>query len=290
MIKDEDGLDMLEGLLNNTISGNLQDFYMIKSDYILQLTKEQQINMANSISGGNQNLSLTLQSLWNAGIRTEACTTRSSDNIPMIQVRIRDTEFIKQDLIQQIYNQGEFSYDGDYNYIDGDFMVRISGNNLYECINELENNSNEISKGNIFESMLRIDLYLARDTDDNIDDSSELKRKILAEESALANIRGHLQQLAERNNNKQNGKGSTNLLVKQGRISKFFSKIRARFARRPIIREVTPQNSDTIKKKKKSWELDPESKLNIQRNAAKIAGKHIDREKIEPQENLDDKE
>lgn len=134
MIKDEDGLDMLEGLLNNTISGNLQDFYMIKSDYILQLTKEQQINMANSISGGNQNLSLTLQSLWSAGIRTEACTTRSSDNIPMIQVRIRDTEFIKQDLIQQIYNQGEFSYDGDYNYIDGDFMVRISGNNLYECI------------------------------------------------------------------------------------------------------------------------------------------------------------
>lgn len=288
MIKDEDGLDMLEGLLNNTISGNLQDFYMIKSDYILQLPKEQQINMANSISGGKQDLSMALQNLWSKGIRTEACTTRSSDNTPMIQVRIKDTEFIQQDLIQQIYNQGEFSYDGDYNYIDGDFMVRISGDNLYECINGLKNDSSKTNKRNIFEGMISTDLYLARHPEDNIHNLSELKRKVLIEERTLANIKGHLQQLTERDNKQgKQHKNSTNLPVKQGRVSKFFSKIRAIFARKPTIREVPQQNNDTVEIKKKPWELEPMNKLNVQRNIAKIVKEHTRRKRIKPQKNYE---
>ena len=61
MMPNDTGLDILNGLLNNQVSGDLSDFYMIKSDYILQLPSEQQTNMANSISGGNQQLSLALQ-------------------------------------------------------------------------------------------------------------------------------------------------------------------------------------------------------------------------------------
>ncbi len=271
MLKNENGFNILEGLLNNTISGNLQDFYMIKSDYILQLPANQQINMANSISGGNEDLSIALQNLWSKGIRTEACTTRSSDNIPMIQVRIKDTEFIQQDIIQQIYNQGGFSYDGDYNYITGDFMLRISGDNLYECINGFENNSNKTSKENIFESMIRIDLFLAKYSGNKID-SSELRRKILIQERTLANIKGHLQQSTKQ------CQPSSNLPTKQGIFSKFFSQIRARFVKRPTVayENKQQQNNDTVEMKRKSWELEPSDKLSIQKNAAKIANKYTE--------------
>lgn len=60
MTPNDSGLDILDGLLNNQVSSNLSDFYMIKPDYILQLPPERQRNMANSISGGRQDLSLAL--------------------------------------------------------------------------------------------------------------------------------------------------------------------------------------------------------------------------------------
>lgn len=64
MTPNGNGLGILNGLLNNQVSSNLSDFYMIKPDYILQLPLEQQRNMANSISGGKQDLLLALQNLW----------------------------------------------------------------------------------------------------------------------------------------------------------------------------------------------------------------------------------
>lgn len=73
LIDDGNGFDILEGLLNDKVKGNLTDFYMIKPDYILALSKKQQKNMAESISGGDKELANSLQNLWEKGIKTEAC-------------------------------------------------------------------------------------------------------------------------------------------------------------------------------------------------------------------------
>ena len=94
-IPDGKGFDILEGLLNNQIIGNLSDFYMIKSDYILGLPPEQRKNMAESIADGRQDLLVVLPKLWDRGIRTEACTTKDYDNLPMIQMRIKRNEIYR---------------------------------------------------------------------------------------------------------------------------------------------------------------------------------------------------
>ena len=88
LIDDGNGFDILEGLLNDKVKGNLTDFYMIKPDYILALSKKQQKNMAESISGGDKELANSLQNLWEKGIKTEACSTKRSDDKPMFQLSI----------------------------------------------------------------------------------------------------------------------------------------------------------------------------------------------------------
>ena len=64
LIPNENGIDILEGLLNNHIQTNLSDFYLIKPDYILSLPPEEQKNLANSISNGKQDLSNILGNFY----------------------------------------------------------------------------------------------------------------------------------------------------------------------------------------------------------------------------------
>lgn len=153
-----DGYGVLENLLDGRIRGTLTDFYSIKPEFILSLSPEEQKNMADSISGGREDLSNALQSLWSNGVKTEACTTRDTDNTQMVQCKINSSEFEQQDIIQQLYNHEEITGNIKYDAVTKDFTVNLSGNNLYNyCISNLINVSDN-QKPNIFEGKLREDL------------------------------------------------------------------------------------------------------------------------------------
>lgn len=91
---------------------------------------------------------------------------------------------------------------------------------------------------------------------------------------------------------------SNNLPIKQSRFSKFFSQVRARFAKSKNTRisEHREQEGYSLQTKqgkaqvqeKKSWELEPEEKTRIQKETAKIAQKH--REQQEQQKQVQNQE
>ena len=71
-----------------------------------------------------------------------------------------------------------------------------------------------------------------------------------------------------------------NLPTKQNRFSKFFSQVRARFARNQN-QQSQPENNYSQHdkpKEKKSWELEPEERTRIQKETAEIAQKHREQE------------
>lgn len=91
---------------------------------------------------------------------------------------------------------------------------------------------------------------------------------------------------------------SNNLPIKQSRFSKFFSQVRARFAKSKNTRisEHREQEGYSLQTKqgkaqvqeKKSWKLEPEEKTRIQKETAKIAQKH--REQQEQQKQVQNQE
>lgn len=250
MLKDGNGIDILEGLLNNKICGDLSNFYMIKPDYILQLPNEQQINMANSIANGRKDLSAVLQNLWKRGIRTEACTTKNSDNIPMIQLNIKESEHEIQDMVQQIYEQDDIEGDYIYNYIEKAFKINLSGINLYEYLKEGKIPNSKIIKPNIFESAIKESLKNAEELykyyNENGMDTSELEREISNQKNILSSI------------GKEKGKWNEENKKKNESAMHFLRKI-----------------------EKKSWELESEEKEKIQEGQVKLANRQ---EKLKQQD------
>ena len=248
LVQDENGLDILESLLNNQVKGNLSDFYMIKPDYILQLPPEQQKKMADSISGGRQDLSVALQNLWSKGIRTEACTTKSSDNIPMLQLNIKENEIVNQDIVQQLYQQRDISGRAFYDYQARDFHINLEGNNLYNYLQGQDIPISQTDKNNLFEDAVKDSLQFAEEMyssySKNGMDTSELKQEIISE-------RRSLQEINSRNRTKQNQSQALNKSSKE----------------------------------KKSWELEPDEKARIQRESVEIAKKYREQQKQQPQKN-----
>lgn len=244
MTSSGNGLDILEGLLNNQVSSNLSDFYMIKPEYILQLPQEQQRNMADSISGGRQDLSLALQNLWSKGIRTEACTTKSSDNIPMLQLNIKENEVEKQDIIQQLYEQGDIRGNAFYNNEAKDFKVSLEGNNLYNYLQDGNIPLPQTEKANIFEASIKDSLQFLEEMyasySQNGIDTTEVRKEIISTRKSLQEISNRI----EYSNTSQ--------------------------------KNLQP-------KEKKSWELEPEEKGRIQKEAAQIAEKYMEQEEQQKQ-------
>lgn len=205
LIKDGDGFEILEGLLNKEIKGNMTDFYCIKPDYILNLSKEQQSNIANSISGGNRELSSSLQNLWRRGIKTKACTTKLKDNDPMIMMNIGIDDEKSQDFLQKVYNQEDIYADTSYTCFNGGKTIKISllGDNLYKYLS----NSKEIDlskeKKNVFlqaikdglENDLELrDYYLKNQDNKGMQELSE----------GISNAKKHIERLEQKENkNKQ---------------------------------------------------------------------------------------
>lgn len=299
MVQNGNGIDTLEGLLNNKVNGNLADFYMIKPDYILQLSPKEQKNMADSISGGRQDLSLTLQNLWSRGIRTEACTTKSSDNIPMLQLNIKENDLANQDIIQQLYGQRDIQGNAFYDYQAKEFKINLEGNNLYNYLQGHNIPTLQTDKTNIFEGAVRDSLqnaeeiynYYAR----NGMDTLEIREEILSERKSLLDISSRNKNL-EGNAKNQNQiirqeyyeNGETNLPVRQNRFSRFLSQVRSRFARGKTdsipIKNQQEQLSKSNSQERKSWELEPEEKAKIQRETAEIAKKHREQQEQQTQQ------
>lgn len=188
MLEQKNGLDILEGLLNNEIKGDLSNFYMIKSDYILQLAPEERKNMAISISAGREELTKVLQSVWNKGIRTEACTTKEEHNKPMIQFRIGASEFEQQDLIQQLYEMQGIQGEAFYDYENNVFVVNLIGDNLYQYLQQ--DFSRKIGKEkSIFtktiEESLEFDYEMLESYLKNDIDTTEVSKIILKKKECL---------------------------------------------------------------------------------------------------------
>jgi hypothetical protein len=90
------GLDILEGLLNKQITGNLGEFYNINPDYIIALPDEQKSAMAKCLSEGSEELEKTLVLLWNKGIKTISC-----DGVGAQYIRME----IDFDQLQEVYTR-----------------------------------------------------------------------------------------------------------------------------------------------------------------------------------------
>lgn len=306
MMPNGNGLDILDGLLNNKIRGNLSDFYMIKPDYILQLSPEQQINMADSISGGKYDLSLALQTLWSKGIRTEACTTKSSDNIPMLQLIIKENEIIKQYIVQQLYEQSDINGTAFYDYQSKEFIINLAGNNLYKYLQEGNIPISQIKKANIFEGAIKDSLQFAEEMyisySRNGIDTTELREEILSKRRSLKEINSRTKSVKKQsqmtrqeqsNNTFQNPNAEAKLPVRQNKFLRFLSQVLARFSRQnrnnAIQKAATstdnlPKNEYTENPKgKKSLELEPEEKARIQKETAEIAKRFREQEEQQKQ-------
>ena len=73
LLEEQEGFDILEGLLNKRITGNLGKFYNIKPEYILSLKPEEQAKLAHNFSEGEPVLEELLKKLWSQNIKTNAC-------------------------------------------------------------------------------------------------------------------------------------------------------------------------------------------------------------------------
>lgn len=73
LLDEKEGFDVLEGLLNKRITGNLGKFYNIKPEYILSLEPEEQSKLAHTFAEEEPELEELLKKLWSEKIRTNAC-------------------------------------------------------------------------------------------------------------------------------------------------------------------------------------------------------------------------
>lgn len=136
--ENKNGLAELEGLLNNKITGELGKFYMMKPEYIMSLSVEEQEHMAESISEGNENLKTALLTLWKEGIETEACggVRTSQKETPYIYVKVplKNTYILER--LNNIIQKDENYLDLCINEEDESLGVVIKGESIYQDVVE----------------------------------------------------------------------------------------------------------------------------------------------------------
>lgn len=136
--ENKNGLAELEGLLNNKITGELGKFYMMKPEYIMSLSVEEQEHMAESISEGNENLKTALLTLWKEGIETKACggVRSSQKETPYIYVKVplKNTYILER--LNNIIQKDENYLDLCINEEDESLGVVIKGESIYQDVVE----------------------------------------------------------------------------------------------------------------------------------------------------------
>jgi hypothetical protein len=120
------GLDIIEGLLNRQIIGNLGEFYNINPNYIISLSDEQKRAMAKCLSEGSEELEETLVLLWNKGIKTIACDGIEAQYIRM-DIDFNQLEEVYTRILNQ-YKQGDDIRFSVYGYEEGEkYIFQIEG-------------------------------------------------------------------------------------------------------------------------------------------------------------------
>lgn len=106
------------------------------------------------------------------------------------------------------------------------------------------------------------------------------------QENATSSSQGLYEQNIQKSYNPN--ENSSNLPTKQNRFSRFFSQMKSRFARgKTDSTSIKSQHEQTQKgnsQEKKSWELEPEEKVKIQRETAEIAKKHREQQEQQTQQ------
>ena len=228
----------------------------------------------------------------------------------MLQLNIKESEIEKQDIVQQLYEQSDINGNAFYDYQAKDFHINLSGNNLYNYLQDGNIPPSQNEKSNIFEDSIKDSLQFAEEMytsySQNGMDTTELRREILSERKSLQEIGNRIEASKEQgkmtgqelyNNTFQNQTTQTNLPARQNRFSKFFSQIRARFSRKSRQNtqrddtltdnlqqnEYREQQNQKKQKEKKSWELKPNEKARIQKETEQIAQKHREQEEQQKQ-------
>ena len=287
------GLDTLEGLLNNQIRGDLSNFYMIKPDYILQLPLQEQKNMADSISSGNEDLSLALQKLWSQGIRTEACATRLSDNTPMVQLRVGLDEIENQNMIQQLYNQQAIEGRAFFDYEQKSFQINLSGENLYHYIQDIQAKQLEItaeSKDDIFEGSIKDGLEFSEEIYkyylESGANTTEIENQILVQKESLQ----YLKDREKRDNGLEQYNETINQQETLANKKSFFDRFKSKNIGNDSMTQIeqVPENDKTVKQnetKRPPWELDPEEKARIDERTSKVVTEFLQEQESKVQGN-----
>lgn len=172
---DENGLTELEGLLNKKITGKLGKFYVIKPEYIMSLSPEEQVHMAESVSEGNINLKNALIELWKNGIKTRACggVRSTQKEVPYIYAVVPLEESSKLERLNNIVNK-------EGNYLDscntlgkGEVHIVIKGESIYQDI--VEEFQKEEPKKNIVGALAEEQLLTYRLLKNQTENSSKYK-------------------------------------------------------------------------------------------------------------------
>lgn len=156
MLQNTNGFDVLQGLHDRKIVGDLADFYSIKPEYVLALPKEEQKKLAESIGKNEPELAVLLQRLWATGIGTYASTTRKSDNHPLIMMKLNLDDMTNRMLIQEVHNQNpELGCTCDYDFENEKFSVILEGEGLYKAFET----TNRQNKGNLQNGVEENNMY-----------------------------------------------------------------------------------------------------------------------------------
>ena len=109
----EDGIDLLESLLNQKITGSLEKFYNVKPEYIASLPEEEQIKIAKAFSGNQEYLPELLVTLWNKNIPTIACGGESNYQYVLMEIPYENVESIAEVLkiIHETKSNSDINFD-----------------------------------------------------------------------------------------------------------------------------------------------------------------------------------
>lgn len=148
----EDGLEVLEGLLNRNIKGDLGDFYNVKIDYIFSLPKKQKELIAKSFSQGVESLEKLLLIVWEKNIPTAACGGSNENAYILFRIPRKDIAAITR-IGNAAYNQNlssSFKVSKDICEID----IHAEGLEIYDkLLGEIES-GDDLNKVNFFQSII----------------------------------------------------------------------------------------------------------------------------------------
>ena len=148
----EDGLEVLEGLLNRNITGDLGDFYNVKFEYIKSLPKEQKEIIAKSYAQRVEPLEKLLLVAWEKGIHTAACGGSNQNAYILFRIPKEDMGAVTR-IGNAAYNKNlaiTFKMSKDMVEVD----VHSQGLEMYQDMLDELSVGDDLNKVNFFKSIV----------------------------------------------------------------------------------------------------------------------------------------